>query len=440
MLTRFYFVCFAFVTAAFCVTASHASGKPNIVIILADDFGYECVAANGGSSYQTPHLDALAKSGIRFTHCYAQPLCTPTRVQLMTGQSNVRNYIRFGYLDPQQTTFAQLLKRAGYATGIVGKWQLGHGLKGPAQFGFDEYCLWQLTRRPSRYANPGLEIDGREVDFKNGEYGPDVVHQYALDFVRKHMAEPFLLYYPMMLTHGPFVPTPTSADWDPKAATENEHNNTKHFPEMVQHLDKLVGTLVARLEELQIRDNTLILFVGDNGTGRKIYSSLAGRKIEGGKGSVTEAGTRVPFIANWPARIVGGKVCDDLVDTTDFLPTICAAAAVEVPAVVDGRSVLPQLQGEPGTPREWLYGWYAPNQNKVDVPIVFARDHHYKLYGGGKLVKLEEDGYKESPIETDNASSEAAAAGAKLLKVLDSYSEARPVALRDGPLPAKKRR
>ena len=145
--------------------AAEQAGRPNVILIMADDLGYECIGANGGTSYPTPHLDALAAGGVRFEHCYAQPLCTPTRVQLMTGQYNVRNYVRFGLLDPQQTTFAHALKEAGYATCIVGKWQLASGFEGPKHFGFDEYCLWQLTRRPPRFANPGLEINGKQKDY-----------------------------------------------------------------------------------------------------------------------------------------------------------------------------------------------------------------------------------------------------------------------------------
>src|SRR5829696_7637550 len=117
--------------------AAEQAKKPNVVLIMADDFGYECVTANGGQSYKTPHLDRLAAGGVRFEHCHAQPLCTPTRVQLMTGLYNVRNYSRFGLLEPDVTTFAHLLKKAGYATCIAGKWQLGHGFEGPKKFGFD---------------------------------------------------------------------------------------------------------------------------------------------------------------------------------------------------------------------------------------------------------------------------------------------------------------
>ena len=145
---------------------------------------------------------------MRFEHCHVQPLCTPTRVQLMTGRYNVRNYLNFGTLVRTETTFAHLLKKAGYATGICGKWQLGREKDSPQHFGFDESYLWQHTRRPPRYANPGLEHNGKELNFTNGEYGPKLVNDFALDFVTRHKDEPFFLYYPMMLTHDPFQPTP----------------------------------------------------------------------------------------------------------------------------------------------------------------------------------------------------------------------------------------
>jgi arylsulfatase A len=145
------------------------SKKPNIILIIADDFGYECVGANGGESYKTPNLDQLAAGGMRFDNCYVLPVCTPTRVQLMTGMYNVRNYLQFGLIDRDATTFAHLLKDAGYATGIAGKWQLGTGKRLPQRLGFDEAYLWQHTHRPPRYANPGLEHNGKELDFSNGE-------------------------------------------------------------------------------------------------------------------------------------------------------------------------------------------------------------------------------------------------------------------------------
>ena len=122
---------------------------------------------------------------MRFEHCYAQPLCTPSRVKIMTGIYNVRNYVKFGLLHPNEITFGNILKQAGYSTCIAGKWQLLGGFEGPNKFGFDEYCLWQLTRRPARYPNPGVEINGKTVDYKNGEYGPDIVSDYLVDFIKR---------------------------------------------------------------------------------------------------------------------------------------------------------------------------------------------------------------------------------------------------------------
>lgn len=200
--------------------APAAPAKPNVVVILVDDFGYECVGANGGTSYRTPVMDRLAATGVRFDSCYAQAVCTPTRVQLMTGLYNVRNYTDFGSMDPRSVTFANLLQRDGYATCIAGKWQLGAKPDLPSKFGFDEYCLWQHTRAekqaPGRYMNPGLEINGVARNWQNKEYGPDIVSDYALDFIQRKKDQPFLLYYTMMLTHSPYDATPDSADYGEK--------------------------------------------------------------------------------------------------------------------------------------------------------------------------------------------------------------------------------
>ncbi|NBR42378.1 MAG: hypothetical protein EBU04_05810 [Verrucomicrobia bacterium] len=145
------------------LVAFAAPTKPNVVFILIDDFGYECVTANGGESYRTPVMDKLAATGVRLEQVHAQPLCTPTRAALMTGIINKHNYTHFGHLDPQQQTFGNFFKAAGYATCITGKWQLSNGFEGPGHFGFDENCLWQLVRRPGRYRNAGLEINGKEI-------------------------------------------------------------------------------------------------------------------------------------------------------------------------------------------------------------------------------------------------------------------------------------
>ena len=417
---------------------SSAAPRPNLIVILADDLVYETLGANGGTSYKTPVLDSLAAKGARFTHCYVQPLCTPTRVQLMTGIYNVRNYVRFGYLDPQAVTFANILKQAGYSTCITGKWQLGQDRELPRKFGFDEACLWQHTRRPPRYANPGLEINGVEKDYTHGEYGPDLVNDYAMDFLARRKDGPFFLYYPMMLTHGPYQATPDSPAWDPKAIGENVNRKPEHFGDMVAYMDKLIGKLVARLDALGLRENTLILFIGDNGTGRGTPSNMGARIVIGGKGTTTAAGMHVPLIANWPGRIAPATGCRDLVDSTDILPTLCAAAGVPVPAAlkIDGRSFLPQLRGEQGQPRDWVYSWYSPRQGGNTTVREFAFNHRFKLYRTGELYDLLKDAEGKQPLDTKGSKLDAdATAAVKLLQSpLDHYRDARPARL-DLPAP-----
>jgi arylsulfatase A len=414
---------------SFLVTPTAAAQRPNVVLIMLDDFGYECVGVNGSTSYKTPHLDALARGGIRGLRCHVQPLCTPTRVQLMTGQYNIRNYTHFGHLDPGQTTFGHLFKQAGYDTCIVGKWQLGRDLTLPKHFGFDQHCLWQLNRRPPRYANAGLEIDGQQVDLSGGKYGPDVVNDYARDFISSHKDRPFLLYYPMMLTHGPFQPTPDSKDWNPATQDEKSQNSPAHFADMVTYADKLIGKLLTRLDEQGLRKNTLVIVLGDNGTAKGMVSRMGDRIVRGGKATSTDAGTHVPLIANWPGVILSGRELDDLVDSTDFLPTICAAADVTIPSqlTVDGVSFLPQLRGEFGQPRRWVYSWFA-RSGGPQADFEFAMDKRYKLYRDGRLFDVEADVEEQHPL--DPAQSPAAQAAQKqLAAVFNRYQSARPKAI-----------
>ena len=417
----------------FCSPASLAVARQsNIILILADDLGYETIRVNGGESYETPNLDQLAAAGIRFTECYVQPVCTPTRVELMTGMSNVRNYIRFGEIDPKATTFTRLLKDAGYATGIAGKWQLGRVPGLPQELGFDESCLWQHTRRPPRYANPGLEYNGQQRDFNNGEYGPDLVNDFGLDFIMRHKDAPFLLYYPMMLTHAPFQPTPDSADWDATLHGEEGKRDVKHFGEMVTYMDKLVGTIVAKVDELGLRDNTLILFVGDNGTGKGITSRFNGASYPGGKGQSTARGMHVPLIVSWAGHIPGGRVDNNLVSSVDFFPTLCGAAAgVDVPGSlsIDGQSFLPQALGEKGTPREWLYSWYL-RDGGTEPESEFAMTTTRKLHQDGRFFDLTTDPFEEDePQREGNLSSKDAAIAKQLRAAIEKFARARPAEL-----------
>ncbi|NND98531.1 MAG: sulfatase-like hydrolase/transferase [Pirellulaceae bacterium] len=400
--------------------------RPNIVLIMADDLGFETIGANGGTSYRTPVLDQMAAQGVRFEHCYAQPICTPTRVKLMTGIYNVRNYAKFGFLETQQRTFANILRDAGYKTCIVGKWQLGQDKNLPDHFGFDEHCLWQLFRRPSRYPSPGLEINGVAKDYKPG-YGPDVVADYALNFIDQNKDQPFLLYYPMILTHCPFEPTPDSADWDPQSpGSKTYKGDAKYFGDMVTYMDKTVGRILDQLDQSGVRDNTLVLFTGDNGTDTPVVSMMGDIAVAGQKGQTTDGGTRVPLIAQWPGRTPKGNVCRDLVDFSDFLPTMCAAAKVDPPTSppLDGQSFLPQLMGETGTPRDWIYIWYARNGGPTGKE--FTRDQRYKLYRSGKFFDIASDRLEKKPMNKATLSDDAKTAHAKLLAALNQYTDARP--------------
>jgi arylsulfatase A len=388
------FLFFALLLACF-----QTQAKPNIVLILADDLGYETIGANGGTSYQTPHLDKLAANGMRFERCYAQPLCTPTRVQLLTGLYNVRNYTSFGSLDRAQATFAQRLKAAGYATGIFGKWQLGREKDAPQQF------------------------NGVEKDFTNGEYGPDLVNQAAVKFIEKYKKQPFLLYYPMILPHAPHQPTPDSADWNPKAQGE-KRSDKKYFADNVRYIDKLVGNVIATLEKNGLRENTLILFLGDNGTGGGVTSQMGERAVQGGKGQSKVAGMHVPFIANWPGTVAAGKVSNALVDTTDFLPTLYEAAGLRTDdkQPQDGFSLLSHLRGQANFPRPWIYSWHPQRRRE------FVADARFKLYANGMLVD-----YAADPLEKENVISETAeakAARTTLQAALNRFKDARPAALK----------
>ena len=199
-----YFFTFFLLALLFTSCSKTEEKLPNIVLIMADDMGYECLGVNGSTEYQTPNLDRLANKGIHFEHSYSQPLCTPSRVKIMTGKYNFRNYEDFGYLNPNQVTFGNLLKDAGYATCIAGKWQLnglyskreGHlDVNRPYEFGFDEYCLWQLVHgrgEGERFANPLITQNGEDLPRDPDAYGPQVFTDYICNFIDRKAGQPFM--------------------------------------------------------------------------------------------------------------------------------------------------------------------------------------------------------------------------------------------------------
>lgn len=387
--------------------------RPNVILIMTDDMGMECLQCYGGETYKTPNLDRLAKSGMRFNHCYSQPLCTPSRVKIMTGRYNFRNYTKFKHLDPKQKTLGHIAKDAGYRTAVCGKWQLDGDQSDDfgTKFGFDNYCLWYLNQKNfgSRYANPKLVLDGETIK-RPGEYGPDIVNQFALDFISESKDEPFLLYYPMILPHFPFEPTPDSEEWDPKNKLRKPANQKaklkrdhKFFIDMVEYTDKLVGKVVAKVDELGLRDNTVIMFTSDNGTFRNLTSTWNGQDYKGGKGFLKNQGTHVPLIASWPGTIEAGRQSDALVDFTDFFVTV--ADLTGQPAVdgtldgyaIDGYSLEPVFQGQASSGREFTYCHYVPKWNTPEQGQ-WVRNQNYKVYGSGLIYNLNDDYFETAPI------------------------------------------
>lgn len=391
-----------------------ADRKPNVILIMADDVSWECFGCYGAKDYSTPNIDALAAGGIQFNNCYSTPICTPSRVKLMTGQYNFRNYTHFGYLNPRDKTFAQMLQSAGYKTAVAGKWQL-NGLYHQAdgctdasrvnKAGFDEYCLWQVTKTAydkeggERFWSPPLEQNGRMLTQRDNheKYGPDIMSDYLCDFIQRNKDEPFFVYYPTVLVHNPFVPTPDSIGDSPRTHQANKVPKGKaqqkaNFVAMVHYLDKIVGKIVDKVKAIGQLENTLILFTADNGTNRSIASNWNGRKVVGGKGTTTDMGTHVPLVAYWKGHTPVGAKLADMIDFTDFYPTLAEAAGVARGAndPIDGRSFLPQLQGMQGDPRDWVLCHYQPYWGKFQGRQ-YVRNACFKLYRDGSFYRVPDD-------------------------------------------------
>ena len=423
---------------------------PNIVVIMVDDMGYECISANGSQDYKTPFIDKLAAGGARFEQCFANPLCTPSRVKIMTGQYNVRNYVKFGILDRSQTTFAHQLKKAGYATGIAGKWQLDKRPDAAKHFGFDQACLWQNTRgrlrsgtrADSRFPNPQLEINGKEVDYSNGEYGPDVCADFLCDFIETNKHKPFFAYYPMILTHCPFDATPDSADWDPQSLGSTNYKGPgddklkkKHFRDMVQYSDKLVGKIVTKLEALGLRENTLIIFTGDNGTDTPIETQWSGRTVVGGKKMVADNGTRVPFVVSWPAKVKSRVYQQELVEFSDIMPTLCEVSGAALPENYpgDGVSLWPLLSGEGTRVKNAVYIWFKGKTWARTVDYGVLLDNKKNTFTYQKFAGH----FDASEIALDQASESEKAILKNLKTMIEDLAKAENI--RDN-VPKKKKR
>ena len=429
-----------------------AKERPNIILIMADDIGVEGIGSYGGTSYQTPAIDRLAAQGVRFTHAYSQPLCTNTRIQLMTGLYNNRNWLYFGILDPKAKTIGHYMQDAGYSTCIAGKWQLqsydppsypgahlrrGKGMK-VSDAGFDEYSLfhsWHTEDKGSRFANPTMDENGTLLKELKGQYGPDHWVEFINDFIRRKQDDdkPFFVYYAMALPHRPFVPTPDSTDWSDTAARSTE--DVRHFPDMVEYMDQCVGRIVKQIDDLGLSENTMVIFYSDNGTHQKIVSQTKQGSVRGGKGRTTDAGTHVPLMVRWTGKIEPG-LNENLVDSTDFLPTVMEAAGRPIPAEVglDGISFYSQLFDRSESIRPWVFCHYDPRpgwDKDQFRKIRFARDKRYKLYSDGKLFDISNDKLEQRPILATADTDQTRRVRQRLAAVLEEMPNPDPVP-RDG--------
>ena len=425
------------------------SKQPNIVLIMSDDLGYEVIGANGGSSYKTPSIDSMAQQGMRFENAHVMPLCTPTRLSMMTGKYNFRNYLGFGLIRPDEVTFGHLLTDAGYNTCISGKWQL-YSYNPPDQHpeerssgqkiedaGFDEFCVWHphhTEEKGSRYKNPVIYENGEFRTDTKDKYGEDIFCDYIIDFLerKKDDEKPFFVYWPMAATHKPHEPTPDSPEWDSFDPPSNRsigaktwadledgswEDDPKFYRDMVEYHDKVIGRLLKYLENQGLQEDTLVIYLGDNGSPADVCSMMhQHNEICGGKGKTSDRGTHVPLICLMPGTIPSNTVQTDLIEATDFLPTIFEAAGLNFPEgyIIDGRSFYPQLKGEKGNPRDWMFFHFEPMNRRHGLndlrQIRFIRDHRWKLYETGELYDLEADWDEDIPIyEVEDSKSQSEA-------------------------------
>ncbi|MBA62260.1 MAG: Cerebroside-sulfatase [Planctomycetaceae bacterium] len=398
-------------------TGLEAVERPNIIVIMADDVGYDAIGAYGGESYPTPHLDDLAKSGLMGMHCYSMPVCHPTRITFMTGMypTNVQNP-KWGSFPKvlEQQTIASVMQRAGYRTVVTGKWQLALLKNDPLQphrMGFDQYCVFGWHEGP-RYHSPLVYENGKVNTAAQNQVGPDVYREYLEQFIIADREKPFFAFYSMALCHD------VTDDLE-KPVPYSPSGEYLTYKEMAVEMDRQIGLLVQFLTKHNLREQTLLMFTTDNGTAAKscshfengkyikppVFSMFNGKRIQGGKGKLDDSGTRVPLILSWPGVVKPATVTDALVDMSDFYATCAALSGQEVPAGLDSLSFVPALTGRPVN-RVWAY---AEGRGQH-----WVRDQKYKLYGNGRFVEVDQHDLSKETVLKGELSPEATQAFKKL--------------------------
>jgi arylsulfatase A len=310
----------------------------------------------------------------------------------------------------KELQLARVFKSAGYDTSFIGKW--GQLPGDPDEAGFDDYLRFNgsgvyWSRKPEKLEK--YLVNGQEKELGVKEYMPDLMHERAIRFLMARQDKPFFLYYSLVHVHGDIQPTPDSAA-----------DSKDLFGDNILYMDKLVGKLVAELEALKLREKTLIIFMGDNGTGKgqTPLSTIGGRALSGMKGSMLECGGLVPMIANWPGTTPAGKVSADLIDFSDFYPTFASLAGAKLPegVTIDGHSFAPQLLGQPGEPRDWAFVQLAR--------MWYVRNAGWKLNEKGELYDLSDAPFVETLVTADAADPAAVAARKELQAALDKLNPA----------------
>jgi arylsulfatase A len=389
-LTHYFFLFLLFANGSFA-----QNNKPNIIFVLADDLGIDGVSAYGADFFKTPVIDKLAKEGIRYTNAYTVPLCGPSRALILSGRYGFRtgavNQDMTGEIKPSAENFMpSILKKAGYATSMIGKW--GQLPLDPGAFGFDDYLRFFGS---GSYVNEAGKkdkyvVNGKEAVLKDGEYMPDLMHDHMVNFLAKHKKDPFYLYYSLSHVHGEIVATP-----DTKPGTSDYKDL---YADNISYMDKLVGKLVHTLDSLQLRENTLIVFFGDNGTAGQaaVIGRVQGQKLSGKKGTMQECGSLVPMIVNWPGMIKKPGVSNSLIDAADFVPTFAELAGAPLPTnnVLDGVSFAYQLKGGKGTAREWIFTGLGKDW--------YVRSANWKLMRSGDLYDMRKAPFEEKLVVLDD--------------------------------------
>ncbi|MEM6885460.1 MAG: sulfatase-like hydrolase/transferase [Verrucomicrobiota bacterium] len=457
-----------------------ASDKPNVILILLDDVSHYSVSAYGAEKiscdlergpfenvpFATPRMDSLAEEGVRCDYAYTYPLCEPTRIALMSGKNNRRNFLKAKAQHASDITFGDLFQRAGYETALAGKWKQTRGTeKIPGEhyiyeFGWDEFFAFDVVGEGRRMIEPNFVLNGeiknyRGIDPETGRrwYGPQLINRYALEFIERKREKPFFLYYSMVLMHTERTPTP---DTKPESLYDNYDveakgpgfkwgDHPKYYPDMLYYADKMVGNLLDKLEATGQAENTIVILMGDNGTRPEYFFTFPdGTVRQAYKGKHIEGGIHVPLLIRAPGRIPASTTYNGMVYVTDILPMLCEATGVELPNQedIDGISFWPQVTGKSNDePRDSITTWYRKTGDYVEYSFDkrFKRYAPDDLYPEGRFFEwandlLEEAGaparkaipnrwkrYRYAGLDLDSLNPEQQAAYERLGKLLDEH-------------------